>query len=406
MTTRTVAVVGAGIGGLTAALALIDRGFDVTVFEQSNELREVGAGVQLGPNAMRVYAALGLDGAIADLSFVPEAHVVRNGKTGATIATTQMKGVYEAQYGIGYHTLLRADLQSLLASRLPTGALQLGKKSKSVTGDTAKATLQFEDGSQVASDVVVGADGIHSAIREHLLGKDSPRFTGTVAYRGVAKAEALPQGLLTGDVSVYIGPHASFVYYYIRRGELVNWVALVEETSWQQESWSAEADAGDILRLYEGWCPVVAELVSKTDRCYKWALFDRDPLPRWVDGRIALLGDAAHPMMPYLAQGGCMAIEDGYVLANELAKEKDDPARALRRYQTARLPRASRVQLMSRKVARVNQAPSLAARIARDLRLALQKMLNPRQHAYKIEWIYGFDVTEPQRQESAAFSTM
>jgi salicylate hydroxylase len=174
---------------------------------------------------------------------------------------------------------------------------------------------------------------------------------------------------------------------------LVNWVALAEETSWQQESWSSEADAADILRLYEGWCPVVAELVSKTERCYKWALFDRDPLPRWVDGRIALLGDAAHPMMPYLAQGGCMAIEDGYVLANELAKEVDDPARALRRYQSARLPRASRVQLMSRKVARVNQAPSLAARIARDLRLALQKILHPRQHAYKIEWIYGFDVT-------------
>jgi salicylate hydroxylase len=395
MTARTVAVIGAGLGGLTAALALIDKGFEVTVFEQSSELREVGAGVQLGPNAMRVYRALGLDRTIGDLSFIPEAHVVRSGKTGAAIATTQMKGVYEAQYGIGYHTLLRADLQNLLAARLPAGVLQLGKKCKSVDNRADAVTLRFEDGSTVDSDVVVGADGIHSALREHLLGKDSPRFTGTVAYRGVVVAATLPAGILTEDVSVYIGPHASFVYYKIRGGELVNWVALVEETSWQQESWSAEGDLADVLRLYAGWCPAVIGLLTHAERCYKWALFDRDPLPKWVGGRMALLGDAAHPMMPYLAQGGCMAIEDGFVLASELAKAPAEPERALRAYEAARLPRASRVQLMSRKVARVNQAPSLLARIARNLRLAVQKMLHPTQHAYKIEWIYGYDVTQP-----------
>jgi salicylate hydroxylase len=393
MTVRTVAVAGAGLGGLTAALALLDRGFDVTVFEQSNELREVGAGVQLGPNAMRVYAALGLDGVITGFSFVPEAHVVRSGKTGAAIATTRMKGVYEAQYGMGYHTMLRADLQNALAARLPPGVLQLGKKCKAVESRTDGVTLRFEDGSTVESDVVVGADGIHSAVREHLLGKDSPRFTGTVAYRGVVAANTLPAGLLTDDVSVFIGPHASFVYYYIRGGELVNWVALVEETSWQLESWSVEGDLADVKRIYEGWCPVVGDLIAHAERCYKWALFDRDPLPRWVSGRIALLGDAAHPMMPYLAQGGCMAIEDAYVLAHELAASKDDPEQALRAYEAARLPRASRVQLMSRKVARVNQAPSLRARIARNVRLAVQKLLHPSQHAYKIEWIYGYDVT-------------
>jgi len=173
----------------------------------------------------------------------------------------------------------------------------------------------------------------------------------------------------------------------------VNWVALVEEDSWQLESWSVEGDLADVKRIYEGWCPIVGDLISHAERCYKWALFDRDPLPEWVRGRVALLGDAAHPMMPYLAQGACMAIEDGYVLANELAKSADEPERALRAYESARLPRASRVQLMSRKVARVNQAPALSARIARNLRMAVQKMLNPAQHTYKIEWIYGFDVT-------------
>jgi salicylate hydroxylase len=154
-----------------------------------------------------------------------------------------------------------------------------------------------------------------------------------------------------------------------------------------------EGDLADVLRLYDGWSPVVTDLIAHAERCYKWALFDRDPLPRWVNGRIALLGDAAHPMMPYLAQGGCMAIEDGYVLANALAAAPDEPEKALRAFQAARLPRASRVQLMSRKVARVNQAPSLRARIARNVRMAVQKMINPSQHAYKIEWIYGFDVT-------------
>jgi len=393
MTTRTVAVAGAGLGGLTAALALIDRGFDVTVFEQSSELREVGAGVQLGPNAMRVYAALGLDRAIAAFACVPDAHVVRSGKSGAPIATTRMKDVYEEQYGIGFYAMLRADLQNALAARLPPGALQLDKKCTAVEDRTDAVTLRFEDGSNVSCDVVVGADGIHSAIREHLLGKDSPRFTGTVAYRAVVDATTLPKGLLTDDVSVFIGPHASFVYYHMRGGELVNWVALVEEDSWQLESWSVEGDLADVKRIYEGWCPIVGDLISHAERCYKWALFDRDPLPEWVRGRVALLGDAAHPMMPYLAQGACMAIEDGYVLANELAKSADEPERALRAYESARLPRASRVQLMSRKVARVNQAPALSARIARNLRMAVQKMLNPAQHTYKIEWIYGFDVT-------------
>lgn len=393
MTVRTVAVIGAGLGGLTAALALIAKGFEVTVYEQSNELREVGAGVQLGPNAMRVYRALGLEDALASVSFIPEAHVVRSGQTGAAIATTPMKGVYEQQYGIAFHALLRADLQNALAAELPSGALQLGKKCRGVENGPAGVTLRFADRSTAESDVVVGADGIHSVVREWMLGTDSPRFTGTVAYRGVLPASAVPADHLSDDVSVYIGPHASFVSVKIRRGELLNWVCLAEEDTWRQESWSAEAGYDEAMRRYGDWCPLVSEIVSRTEHRYKWALFDRDPLPEWVRGRVALLGDAAHPMMPYLAQGGCMAIEDGYVLAQALAKAPDDPEGALRAYEAARLPRASRVQLMSRKVARVNQTPALPARIARNLRLAWQKLLHPEQHTYKIEWIYGYDVT-------------
>ncbi len=393
MTAKTVAVVGAGMGGLTAALALIKKGFDVSVYEQASELREVGAGVQLGPNAMRVYAALGLDAVISRFSFVPDAHAVRSWKTGAVISSTRMKGIYEKRYGIGYHAMLRADLQNALAAALPSGALHLGKKCAGVENRTGSVTLRFDDGSSVDADVVVGADGIHSVIRESLLGPDKPRFTGMVAYRGTVPIASLPEGLLGPDITVYIGPHASVVYYCIRPGELVSWVALVEEDSWRRESWSEEGDVNALMRRYEGWCPVVNEIFSRAEHCFKWALFGRAPLPRWTSGRVAILGDAAHPMLPYLAQGACMAIEDGYVLADELAKLPDEPEKGLRQYEAARLPRASRVQLMSRERARINQLPSLPARVARNIRFIVDKLIDPERHTYKIEWIYGYDVT-------------
>lgn len=391
--TRSIAVVGAGLGGLTAALSLINKGFEVVVFEQSKELHEVGAGVQLSPNAMRVFAALGIEQKIIDIAFEPDAHVVRAWNTGALVSSTRMKGVYRKQYGGGYYGLHRADFQMALAGALPGGIVQLGKKCTGVASRSDGVTLRFEDGSSAEADIVVGADGIHSAARTSMFGPESPRFTGNVCWRGLVPSDMLPSGLISPDMNVYFGPHASFAHYYVRRGEYVNWIAMAEQSSWTRESWSLEVDHSEVMQFYAAWYPAIHELITRTERCYKWALLDRDPLPKWTSGRTTLLGDAAHPMLPYLAQGACMAIEDAYALATLLAKYSDDGERALREYEAERLPRTSRVQLTARARSRINHLPSPAARMIRNLNYGVQKLLKPNQHTYKIEWIYGYDVT-------------
>jgi salicylate hydroxylase len=387
-----VAVVGAGLGGLTAALALRYKGFDVTVFEQAATIREVGAGIQLSPNAMRVFAQLGLDDEIKRIAFEPDSHVVRNWKTGAAISETSMKGVYEKTYGAGYYGMHRADLQTFLAAAFPQERIKLGKKCIGLAMSD-NCGLRFEDGTTVESDVVVGADGIHSVVREQLFGPQPARFTGNICWRGLVPTDALPKGLVPTDMSAFFGPRASLVTYYVRGGEYVNWIAMAEEDSWRSESWSIEVDPAEVASRYDGWCPIVGQLLAATQRCNKWALFDRDPLPHWTKGRATLAGDAAHPMVPYLAQGACMAIEDGYALATLLAKTPGAPEAALQAYEVARRPRTTRVQLTARARSKINHVASPQAQLMRNIGYAIQKLIKPSGHAYKIEWIYGYDVT-------------
>ena len=190
--------------------------------------------------------------------------------------------------------------------------------------------LAFADGSTAETDIVIGADGIRSAVRASLFGPDAPRFTGHIVWRGLVPSDALPKGLIDPDMTAWFGPKGTVVHYYVRRGEIVNWIAHYE-ADWREESWSVEFDWREAALAYDGWHPLLAELFSRTQRCYKWALYDRDPLPRWTDGRVTLLGDAAHPMLPYLAQGAAQAIEDGYVLAETLAAHRSDALGALAR---------------------------------------------------------------------------
>jgi salicylate hydroxylase len=258
-------------------------------------------------------------------------------------------------------------------------------------GDKLFAT--FADGTEAESDVVIGADGIHSAVRESLLGKESPRFTGNVCWRGIVPTAALPVGAISPDMTVWFGPGASFIYYYVRGGELVNWVAMHEADNWRSESWKVEGDRNELIGTYQRWHPTVREVIARSERYFKWALFDRDPLPQWTKGAVTLLGDAAHPMLPYLAQGACMAIEDGYAVAAHLARSPQDVSRALADYQAARRERTARVQLLARARAVENHLVSPFARLKRDIRYALQRFTDPKQHTYKIEWIYGHDVT-------------
>jgi salicylate hydroxylase len=395
-----VSIVGAGLGGLAAAIALRQRGFEVTVFEQSAEIGEIGAGVQLGPNAMKVLMALGLEQEAMKTAFEPERHVVRNWKTGRVVAATQMKGIYREQFGAPYFGFHRADLQATLLQAVPQACVRLNAKCTGVRNTGRSAVLDFADGSEVESDVVVGADGIHSVVREALYGPESPRFTGVVCWRGVVPVEVMPEGMVSPDMGAWFGPHSTLVTYYVRRGELINWAALYDAHDWREESWKTEGNPAEVMQTYKDWHPAVSELIAQTGRLYKWALFDREPLAQWSTGRITLLGDSAHPMLPYLAQGACMAVEDGYVLAAELARDGVGAEQALKNYEALRLPRTARVQLASRARAKVNQTTSPLARFGRDMAYAVKKILNPTKHTYGVEWIYGHDVTAGAPPES------
>jgi salicylate hydroxylase len=258
--------------------------------------------------------------------------------------------------------------------------------------DARGAVLTFADGSTAEADVVVGADGIRSTVRESLFGPDAPRFTGHIVWRGLVPTQALPKGLIEPDMTAWFGPNGTVVHYYVRRGEIVNWIAHYE-SDWRDESWRVESDWREAADAFAGWHPTLSELFSRTERCYKWALYDRDPLPRWTHGRTTLLGDAAHPMLPYLAQGAGQAVEDAYVLADLLAQQRSDAAAALKAYEAERLPRTARIQLHARERGRINNATSAFQRFKRDLGYRLKKLIKPKEHTYRIEWIYGHDVT-------------
>jgi len=389
---KRIAVVGAGLGGLNAAIALRQRGFEVTVYEQSAELGEIGAGIQLSPNAMQVLIALGLAADFEAIAFEPNRHVVRSWKSGRVISATQMTGVFRPQYGAGYFGAHRADFHSVLARALPPGCIALNKKCTGVMQFPDRAVLAFADGSEAESDVVVAADGIHSAVRTALFGPDRPRFTGHICWRGLVPTSALRKGLIEPDMTAWFGPRSTVVHYYVRRGEMVNWIAH-HMADWRQESWRLETDWREAAAAYKDWDPRLTELFSHTQRCYKWALHDRDPLPRWSEGRVTLLGDAAHPMLPYVAQGAAMAIEDGYVLADCLHGSRGDPQAALKTYEMLRLPRTARVQLTARSRGEINNMTSRLGRFRRDLGYRLKRLIRPKEHTYKIEWIYGHDVT-------------
>jgi len=397
---QKVAVVGAGLGGLNTAIALRQRGFEVAIYEQSDVLGEIGAGIQLSPNAMRVLMALGLDRAFEAVAFEPHRHVVRNWKTGSIVSATQMRGVFRPQYGAGYFGAHRADLHAVLQNALPAECVRLNARVISVTQTSDRAVLTFADGQTAESDIIVGADGIRSAVRESLFGPDAPHFTGHIVWRGLVPSEALPKGLIEPDMTAWFGPNGTMVHYYVRRGELVNWIAHFE-SDWRDESWRVESDWREAAAAYAGWHPTLATLFSHTERCYKWALYDREPLARWSQGRVTLLGDSAHPMLPYLAQGAAQAIEDGYVLADLLAA-RSDPVAALAAYEAARLPRTARIQRHARERGKINNTTSAFARFKRDLGYRLKRLIKPNEHTYKIEWIYGHDVTAPRSETSAA----
>src|SRR5215471_10919171 len=341
-----VAIIGGGIGGLTAANALIQAGIEVSVYEATAELKEIGAGVALHPNAMKVLRAIGVEDEVRKVAGRSEWQVMRNWKTGRVIGKTSREQVV-ASFGTAGATVHRADLLDVLARALPAGIVTLDKRCTEVRPDGDMAIACFADGSEIEADIIVGADGIHSPVRASLFGPDAPRFTGKICYRSVIPAGAAHGAPLATEGAQWFGPHGTIVLYPLRGEELINVVCHYDDDSYRHESWVAECDRAEVLSRYASWHESLLRLFAAGDTWYKWALYDRDPIPRWTRGRVTLLGDAAHPMLPYLGQGACQALEDGAVLATALTAEAD-PGTALARYERTRRPRASRVVLTSR----------------------------------------------------------
>ena len=389
-----VAIIGGGIGGLAAARALSRRGIEVRIYEAAPELREIGAGVALGPNAMKVLRSLDLEDDVRAVAGRSEWALTRNGRTGRVISRTS-RAQQAALFGSAAATVHRADLLDVLAHSLPSHIVTLGARCTGVEPDGEVAVAHFQDGTEVEADLVVGADGIHSAVRASLFGPDAPRFTGKICYRSVVPVDAVPGGPPPNDNTQWLGPHGTIVLYPVRRDELINVVCHYDDEAYRHESWVSECERSEVLERYAGWHDLLLRTFSAGEVWYKWALYDRDPIPTWTHGRVTVLGDAAHPMLPYLGQGACQAIEDGCVLAAALAAEPDDPVAALDLYERSRRPRASQVVLASRERGVSNHLASPLAAWRRDVSIALRRRFGRDPDGRGAAWIPEYDASSP-----------
>jgi 6-hydroxynicotinate 3-monooxygenase len=352
----SLAIIGAGMGGLTLGAALHQRGFDVTVYEQAPEFVRLGAGIQMTPNAMRVLRGIGLEPAIRATAFQPRAWTNREWDSGALRYELPLGAAAEAKYGAPYLLMHRGDLHASLASLVPAGRIARGKTLVDADWHGDRVALRFADGSRAEADAVIGADGVHSRLRELWLGAETPNFTGRVAYRTTFPA-ALLGGYAIDEKCKWWGPDRHIVIYYItaQRDE-VYFVTSLPEPDFARESWSATGDVEVLRRAFAGFHEQVRRVVAACPRVHKWAIVDRDPLARWGEGRMVLLGDAAHPMTQYMAQGAASAMEDAAVLARCIAAAPDDLASAFRRYEAVRRRRTARIQGTSQQNTWMRQA--------------------------------------------------
>ena len=352
MTKGKVLISGGGIGGVTAALCLAKVGYEVDIYEQAPEFGEIGAGLQLSPNCTRVLHHLGLAEPLKACSFVPDGTEFRVWRSGKVVSGFSLgEGVHET-YGFPYYHIHRADLHGVLvdaARQCDAIGLHQASQVTDFEQDASGVRLTAA-GATHSGDVLVGADGIHSTVRAVLLGDQAPDFTGNVAWRMLVPAERLPEGMIRPMATVWWGPGKHFLHYYVRCGALVNCTCVVEKTGWEVESWTEPGEYEELKSDFAGWHNDVQTLIDNANRdsLYKWALFDRRPMPRWSEGVVTLLGDACHPTLPFMAQGAAMAIEDAAVLAGCLSSGSDTPA-SLQRYEALRLRRTAWIQNGSRR---------------------------------------------------------
>jgi salicylate hydroxylase len=381
-----VAIVGGGLGGLAAAAFLHQAGMPAVVYEQARELREVGAGIMVPPNAARMLRRLGVLGAFSERAVQLDiGWEFRRWLDGTVLSAQDLTAKSARLYGEHTYTVHRADLLDAIKRAVPASAVRLGKRLDRFSVSEAGVCLGFADGERAEADVLIGADGIHSVIRAALTEPAPPTHSGMCAFRALVPAAAAPEFARRPAQAVWLGPGRHVVHYPVSGGELVNLVAIAPAGGYVTESWTATATVAEFLAEFEGWDGRLTGLIGAANTPGRWALLIRQPLPRWTWGPVTLLGDAAHPMLPFLGQGAAQAFEDAAMLANCLAGGQENPALALRRYDSARIDRASRVQQGSHARADYNHLPDGPQQRARDeaLRAADPLAVNA--------WIYAHD---------------
>ena len=363
-----VIIVGAGIGGLVSALCLDAKGHKVKIYEQAEILSELGAGIQLSPNATKVLNYLDLFKDLEPYIFEPNSFQFLNFSTGKVITERKLGKAIKKDFNSPNYDIHRADLQRVLLNKIKVKNIDIHTNMKVTNVGNNKNSAFIEvDGKKIQADLVIGADGIHSKVSDSLFGKKEIIYTGNVAWRMLIPVETLPENLILPDTTVWLGPNKHFVTYHVNGGKNLNCVCLVEQDGWFNESWSEKGEIEELKKAYKGWNRTIETLLQHADpnTLYKWALNDRLPMKQWSKGRIIVLGDAAHPMLPFLAQGAAMAIEDGAVLANCI-DNFDEVEEALKYFEKIRKPRTSYVQSAARRNAKVLHLSGLAA-ILRNL---------------------------------------
>ncbi|HEX3810133.1 MAG TPA: 3-hydroxybenzoate 6-monooxygenase [Rhizomicrobium sp.] len=378
---------GGGIGGLLTAYALARKGFSVRVFEQSAEFREVGAGIQLGPNIFRVLEQIGLKDQVLADAHCPPAQEMRDALTGELITNIPLDAAFVEKFKQPYAVTHRADIHATFLKACQSSNLITLETSRRVDGyedHGDHVTLALDNGENVKGRALIGCDGMWSQIRERIVGDGKPRVSGHIAYRAVLKRADVPDDLWRPDVVLWAGPRTHFVHYPLRRGELYNLVAVFHSDHYE-EGWNAEGSKELLWKHFQGQRPEVLRMLERIETWRMWVLCDREPVKNWSHGLVTLLGDAAHPMLQYLAQGACMATEDAVVIADKVAQSPDDISAAFKAYQEARYLRTGQTQIMARLYGEAYHARGVTA----ELRNKMLGGRTPAQSFDSIAWLYG-----------------
>ena len=382
------------MGGLCAALSLLRRGFRVRVFERAGSLSEVGAGLHVSPNGTRVLIALGLGEAAEACAAKPVQRVIRLWSSGQTWELPGLGATARDRYGAPYYLMHRADLQAILSEgvrRIDPEAIVLNARCERFEESARRVAAILADGTRMEGHALIGADGIHSAIRRQIFGAHTAEFTGDIAWRGLIPRERLPSRMLATVATNWIGPNASATIYPVRRGEVLNFVGHAKRDDWQEESWLTPGSVAECQADFPGWHGDVMDIIAAIDTPYKWGLFIRQPMARWGEGRVSLLGDACHATLPYLAQGANMAIEDGFVLGRCMDAYRGDLARGLRAYEDARRERTAQIILRSTEMSKRFHNDALST--AEGAVAYVEREWHPDNVRARYDWIYSYDAT-------------